>query len=494
MSEGKIIEIFNKGLGEVIDTMKTLSNQIKEQQAKIDKLSKENKDLNNRMKTLENSSKKNSKNSSKPPSSDEFKKKKTKSLRKKSNKKPGGQKGHEGKTLNFSENPDEIKVHKVDNCFKCGASLIDIEKERYEIRQQLDILESKLNTIEHRAEIKTCPECGHKNKGQFPEGVDKTIQYGNKIKALTVYLSQYQLIPYERIKETIKDTYSHELSVGTLVNFNKKSYLRLESIEDNIKKELLKSEVVHFDETGLKVESNSYWMHVASNEEYTYYISHKKRGKEAIDAAGVLPEFKNVAVHDCWKSYDQYDQCSHAVCNAHILRELNAITELEEQKWAEPFKCLLLEIKEAVDSNYSNNIFHLEEELLRKYYDDYDCLIANGKAEDYQINHKVYAKRKNAKKSTSLNLLNRLTLKKDLVLGFMYDFNIPFDNNQAERDVRMVKVKQKISGTFRSTDGADCFARIRGYISTVKKKGLGVLSCLETIFTSNPYDPTTSQS
>ncbi len=306
--------------------------------------------------------------------------------------------------------------------------MIDIEKERYEIRQQIDILESKLNTIEHRAEIKVCPECGHENKGEFPEGVDKTMQYGNKIKALTVYLSQYQLITYERIKETINDVYDHELSVGTLVNFNKKSYSKLEPIEDNIKKELLNSGVVHFDETGLKVESNSYWIHVASNEEYTYYTSHQKRGKEA------------------------------------------------------------------VDSNYSNNIFYLEEEMLKKYSDEYDRLIADGKAEDYQINHKEYSKRKNAKKSTSLNLLNRLTLKKDLVLSFMYDFNIPFDNNQAERDVRMVKVKQKISGTFRSTAGADCFARISGYISTIKKKGLGVLSCLETIFTSDPYDPTTSQS
>lgn len=435
MSEGKIIEIFNKGLGEVISTMKTLSNQIKEQEAKID-------ELNKRIKTLEGSSKKNSKNSSKPPSSDVFKKK-TKSLRKKSNKKPGGQKGHEGKTLNLTKNPDKIKVHKVDNCFKCGASLVDIEKERYEIRQQIDILESKLNTIEHRAEIKICPKCGHENKGSFPEGVDKTVQYGNKIKALIVYLSQYQLIPYERIKEIIRDMFNHKLSGGTLVNFNKKSYLNLESIEKNIRKELIKSEVVHFDETGLKIKSNSYWMHVASNDEYTYYISHKKRGKEAIDDAGVLPEFKNIAVHDCWKSYDQYNQCSHAVCNAHILRELNAITEIEEQKWAEPFKCLLLEIKEAVEINYSNNIFHLEEDLLRKYSDEYDRLIVNGKAEDYQINHKEYAKPKNGKKSTSLNLLNRLTLKKNSVLGFMYDFSIPFDNNQAERDVRMVKVKQK---------------------------------------------------
>jgi transposase len=492
MSEGKIIEIFNKGLGEVIGTMKALSNQIKEQQAKIDQLSKENRELNKRMKTLENSSKKNSKNSSKPPSSDTFKKKKTKSLRKKSNKKPGGQKGHEGKALSLSANPDQIEVHRVDNCFKCGASLIDVENERYEIRQKIDILESKLNTIEHRAEIKICPECGHRNKGDFPKGVDKTVEYGNKIKSLSVYLSQYQLIPYERTKEIIKDIYGHELSVGTLVNFNNKCYSRLELIEDNLRKELLNSKVIHCDETGLKIKGINYWMHVASNEELTYYTSHKKRGKEAIDAARVLPEFNNVAVHDCWKSYDQYEQCSHAICNAHILRELNAITELEKQKWAEPFKLLLLDIKESVDSNYSKNIFHLEEDLLKKYSDEYDILVANGKDEDYQINHNEYTKRKNAKNSTSLNLLNRLTLKKDSVLAFMYDFDIPFDNNQAERDVRMVKVKQKISGTFRSTDGADWFARIRGYISTIKKKKLGVQECLETIFTSNPYDPTIS--
>lgn len=481
MSDGKITEIYNKGLSEVMDVMKKMSNNIKEKDAKIEKLEAELRKLNKQRN-------KNSKNSSKPPSTDKVKKK-TKSLREKSDKKPGGQEGHKGQTLKLSENPDQVEICEAKKCFKCGASLIDIENKRYELRQKIDILESELNTIEYKAEVKICPECGYENKGAFPEGINKTVQYGEKIKALSVYLSQYQLIPYNRVKEIIKDIYDYDLSVGTLVNFNKNCYLNLEKIEANIKQEILNSKVIHCDETGLKVKDNNHWLHVASTESLTYYTIHKKRGKEAMDEAGILPHFNNMAVHDCWKPYDQYEQCSHAICNAHILRDLNSITEFEKQKWAEELKKLLLEIKKSAEDNSSKGIFYFEESKLKKYSNKYDTIISKGRCEDYKINEENYLKRKNAKKSDSLKLLNRLILRKNSILAFMYDFDIPFDNNQAERDVRMTKVKQKISGTFRSIRGSKWFARIRGYIGTIKKQKSEILKCLNTLFTSNPWNP-----
>lgn len=486
MSEGKITEVFNKGLSEVIGTMKKMSNDIKERDAKIEKLEAE-------LRKLEKQKAKNSSNSSKPPSSDGLNKK-TKSLRKKSDKKPGGQKGHEGITLELSPNPDEVKVQSVDKCIKCGASLIFLKSESYEIRQQIDALESKLKIIEYRAEIKTCPKCGHKNKGVFPEGIDNTVQYGEQIKALAVYFSKHQMIPYERLSDILEVMYGQQISTGSLVNFNKSCYYNLESIESNIKENLLESEVIHCDETGIKVNGKLQWTHVVSNDKFTFLKVHKKRGREAIDDIGILPNYNNIAVHDFWKSYDSYEDCIHASCGAHILRELVAVTELENQEWAKPMYDHLILIKEAVDTVKQNAISTISRDELENYSLEYDRIVSLGVSEDYEINHKMYSKRKNAKKSTSLNLLNRLILFKDRVLAFMYDFRIPFTNNQAERDLRMLKVSQKISGTYRSNFGAECSMRINGYISTLKKNSHNILKCLESVFTPNKFDPTLAQS
>jgi len=482
MSEGKITEVFNKGLSEVIGTMKKMSNDIKERDAKIEKLEAE-------LRRLEKQKSKNSSNSSKPPSSDGLNKK-TKSLRKKSNKKPGGQKGHEGITLELSPNPDEVKVQRVDKCIKCGASLVFLKSESYEIRQQIDALESKLKIIEYRAEIKTCPKCGHKNKGEFPEGIDNTVQYGEKIKALAVYFSKHQMIPYDRLSAILQVIYGQRISKGSLVNFNKLCYGNLESIEYNIKQKLLESDVIHCDETGIKVNGKLQWTHVVSNENYTFLKVHKKRGQEAINEIDILPNYENIAVHDFWKSYDSYTNCIHAACGAHILRELVAITELEKQKWAKPVYDLLMRIKESVDMSKQHANSTLSGDELQNYSLEYDRLVSKGVSEDFKINNIKYSERKNAKKSTSLNLLNRLILFKDRVLAFMYDFRIPFTNNQAERDLRMLKVSQKISGTYRSDFGAECSMRINGYISTLKKNSHNILKCLESVFTSCKFDPT----
>lgn len=282
-----------------------------------------------------------------------------------------------------------------------------------------------------------------------------------------MYLTQYQLIPFKRGTELISDMFNIKLSQGTMVNFNNTCHEKLKSIEENIKSAITNSQgAVHYDETGIYIDKKRQWLHVASNNKYTYYEAHEKRGKEAIDDINILPNFTRTAVHDCWKTYHKYS-CDHALCNAHILRELNAVYELEKQEWSKPMKNLLLEIKKEVDLswNTANTLTLDKTEAFKKRYEQ---ILQDGFKVDYIANREAYNKKK-VKKSTSLNLLNRLSGYQNQILAFMYDFETPFDNNLAERDLRMTKVKQKISGTFRSKDGAKSFTRIRGYVSTVQK-------------------------
>lgn len=489
MSEGKIIEIYNQGISQVIDAIQKLTVEIKTQKAEIETLSKENKLLTKRVISLESQINKNSNNSSKPPSADGFKKK-TKSLRTKSGKKPGGQEGHEGHTLFLSENPDEIIVLQVPECNNCGEKFSsNTQSKNYIRRQVIDIPNIKAKTTEFRAEVVICPKCKTKNVASFPSDVMSTVQYGNKLKAAAVYLTQYQLIPYKRSAELIADLFNIKLSQGSIVTFNEKCHERLEPVENNIKDCIANSiKAVHFDETGVYIDKKLKWLHVASNEEYTYYKAHEKRGKIATDAIGILPRFHGTAVHDCFKTYHQYTDCDHALCNAHILRELNGITELYKQDWAKLMKELLIEIKKEVDLHY-NTANALPLDKIEAFEKTYDEILKSALDEDYSKNIEVYSQPK-VKKSVSLNLINRLAGYNEQILAFMHDFDIPFDNNLAERDIRMTKVKQKISGGFRSTEGADGFTRIRGYISTVRKNCLNALECIESVFSENPVDPT----
>lgn len=488
MSEGQIIDIYNQGVSEVIGLIKELSNQIKSLDSQIETLSKGNKALTERVKSLESQVNKNSNNSSKPPSSDGFKKK-TKSLRTKSGKKPGGQEGHEGKTLCLHDTPDEIEIHNVEQCTECGASIKDVPPERYIVRQIIDIPDIKIKIVEHRSEVKICPHCKSKNTATFPEEIKNTVEYGERLKAIAVYLTQYQLIPYKRTTELIEDLFNHHLSQGSMVTFNQSCHDNLESITNKIRNSLTSYKgAVHFDETGIYIDKKRQWLHVASNENLTYYECHEKRGKDAIDDITILPNFTGTAVHDGFKSYHTYTKCNHALCNAHILRELNGITELQGQNWAKPMKNLLLEIKKEVDlAREKHNT--LPSDKIQDLESKYDKILKAGLDEDYAKNIELYSKEK-VKKSVSLNLLNRLSGYKEQILAFMYDFDIPFDNNLAERDLRMAKVKQKISGTFRSSAGANAFTRIRGYVSTVRKQGKNALDCIKSTFTVNPFDPT----
>jgi transposase len=299
-----------------------------------------------RIKELEAQFKKNSRNSSKPPSSDEFIK--PKSQRKKSGKPSGGQKGHKGDTLKMTNTPDNIVHHRVKTCQGCGHSLEEVQPQGVERRQVFDLPPLKIKITEHQTESKVCPYCGLKNKASFPEGVGLPVQYGDNLKAFLVYLNQYQMTPYKRAAELIQDVYGHRLSQGTLFNAIGAAYEALEPVEEEIINLLVGASVVHVDETGIRVLDQRQWLHVISTETLTYYAHHEKRGSKATDEIGILPRFKGVSVHDFWKPYFKYD-CGHALCNAHHLRELTGILELNQQKWPQEMIELLLEIKATVD-------------------------------------------------------------------------------------------------------------------------------------------------
>lgn len=439
--------------------------------------------LEKRVKELEDQLSKNSSNSSKPPSTDGFKKSPPKSLRKKSGKKPGGQKGHKGTTLKMVSKPDKVELHKVDVCENCNTDLshqmaMDIVR-----RQVYDIPPQKITITEHQAEIKGCACCGHLNKADFPTGIDRYVQYGPRIRGLVTYLQGYQLLPCERTKELIADIFNHNLSTGTLVNICNRAYTNLADFEDRLKKILVACVVAGFDETGFYVNGKRFWLHSCSTDLHAYYMVHQSRGRKAMNYASILPNFKGVAVHDFYSSYFGYN-CLHALCNAHVLRELTFIKERFGQQWADDMIQLLLKMKKAKERAILTNKDALADTTLKKYRIKFDQIIEDGlKKNPYKPPKEKKVGRPS--KPKPLNLVTRLKGHAEEYLRFFYNFKIPFDNNFSERDLRMMKVKQKISGCFRSVNGANSFARIRSYIVTARKQNVNPFKALVNLFGSN---------
>jgi len=483
-----IIAIYETGPDAVTALINSLNSEhkkiVEHQTARIT-------ELEEKVKLLEEKLNKNSLNSSKPPSTDNdaIKKLRTKSSRIKSGKKAGGQKGHTGATLSMVENPDFTEIHKVEKCTNCNKNLEDEDADSYEIRQVFDIPPVKIIVAEHRAEIKIC-SCGCTNKGKFPEDAPNPVQYGNRVTGLAIYLHDYQLIPYGRSCELLSDICGCEISPATLIKAENICFEKLEGFETEIKNLLYESPVVHFDETGCRINGLRYWLHVACTEKLTYYLPHPKRGSEAMDDMGILPGFKGTAVHDFWKSYFKYD-CKHSLCNVHTTRELTGILENYDQQWTNEMKALMFEIKDQVDETRKTSD-KLESDIISDFEERYDEITKIGLKENPLplIPQDQPKKRGRKKQSNAKNLLDRFINFKGDILRFMYDFNVPFDNNQAERDVRMMKVQQKISGTFRSAHGADVFSRIRGFISTVKKNKLSVIEAIQDALSRKPFIPT----
>ncbi len=447
-------------------------------------------ELRERVAKLEAQLAQNSRNSSKPPSSDGVKKPKPKSRRGRSGRKVGGQKGHPGYRLEPVAEPEHIERYGVSQCEHCGCGLADIAAQAVERRQVFELPALKVEVTEHQAEIKCCPECGQSTEGQFPAGVEQAVQYGPQLKSTAVYFSHYQLLPFHRLGEVFEDVFCHKLSAGTLVNTNEACYEQLEGAQEQIKEQIVASAVAHFDETGVRVEGKGHWLHVASTPGLTYYAVDEKRGSKAMERMGILPRFQGTAIHDHWKPYFTYP-CHHGLCNAHHLRELTFVHEHYGQAWAKDMLDCLLDIKKAVDES-KTQCLEPESEQRRAFAVRYDEIIEEG----LRVNplpeppaEGAAKKRGRKKQSKPKNLLDRLKGFKKEVLAFMDDSQIPFDNNQGERDVRMMKVQQKISGTFRSQHGAGVFARIRGYISTARKNGVNVMEALLGAFQGNPFSP-----
>ena len=359
-------------------------------------------------------------------------------------------------------------------CEECGHNLENVEVEAYEKRQVFDIPPVNLIVTEHQSQIKTCPNCGKLNKADFPESVKYPVQYGPNILASAIYCKNYQFIPYERISEFFSDIMGIKICSATIIRAEKECFRNLEEFENTIKEKLIASPVIHCDETGMKIEGKRHWLHVASNDKYTCYFAHPKRGSEAMDAMGILPEFKGIAVHDGWKPYTNYD-CDHALCNVHLKRELTGIEENYKQQWAKDMNELLSEMKKYTDE-CKEQIKDLDFEQIKALEERFNTILMKGIEENPpSLNPKRKGKRGRNPKTKARNLLDRFIEHKEKILRFLTDLKVPFENNQAERDIRMMKLQQKISGTFRTTQGAQAFCRIRAYISTIKKNNLPVI-------------------
>jgi len=459
---------------------------IKRQAAIIEQLLRQVKRLTQRVDELEARLGKNSRNSHKPPSTDGYDKPQPKSRRKRSNRPSGGQPGHKGHTLEQVEQPDDIELHTLEVCPACQSSLKGAAVRGYEHRQVFDVPAFKVRVTEHQAEIKECPCCNHTGKGAFPEGVTQPVQYGVQVKALVSYFSQYQLLPYQRVQEVLRDALNVSISQGSIKNILTHCHGRLSSFDEQVRALLIDADVAHFDETSLQVEKRKYWLHSASTAKLTHYLIHPKRGLAAMDAAGVLPHFTGRAVHDHWKPYYDYD-CKHALCNAHHLRELTYAEERFQQQWAARLRTCLLDAKEEVDTAKSAGLSSLSGQRIDYHQRRYSRFLREGICE-LPILESPRDKPRNGrvKQHKAKNLHDRLRKHKSEVLAFLYDFSVPFDNNQAERDVRMTKVKQKVSGCFRSEQGAMSFARARSYLSTARKQGHNLLEALVAVFNGDP--------
>ncbi len=435
------------------------------------------------VKLLTNQKGLNSRNSSKPPSTDQTgSNKKNKKTDNESDentdenkRKPGAQNGHKGTTLKQTKNPDEVKELEVDRSTIPTGKYTVIG---YEKRQVIDISIKKVIT-EYQAQI-LIDENGTRYVADFPKDVSKAVQYGNALKAHSVYMSQYQLLPYDRMREYFKNEFNIPLSTASIYSFNKQAYNKLEPFIDIVKQNLNVAKVVHADETGVNVNGKLNWVHVNSNKYWTYLFPHKKRGYLAMEKMGVLPYFKGVLCHDHWKTYYKFIACLHALCNAHHLRELTCSYEQYGMKWANDMLKLLLKIKKAVDE--SGGV--LNEKDSDNYTREYRQLLTKADLEcpAPDPNKRKKGQRGRLKRSKPRNLLERLINYEADVLRFMMDIDVPFTNNQGENDLRMTKVHQKISGCFRSFEGAQIYCRVRSYIGTCKKQGVSSSKALRMLF------------
>lgn len=413
-----------------------------------------------------------SENSHRPPSSEPFVK--PKSLRQKTGRKPGGQIGHPGETLLRERHPDRTITLEADYCPDCGFDLSTVPAHDHVKRQTQDVDIRRVST-DYFAQKKICPNCHRPVTAKFPEEVSHYIQYGPTISAIMVYLNQGNNIPFDRLAKVSRDVFNTPLSQGTLVNMVEECGMSLETSMSYIKAKLLAAPVINADETGIRVKGSLRWLHSVSNASYTYLETHPKRGNKATEQINLLPNYHGILIHDFWKSYFAYEKCQHALCNAHILRELTGIVDNFHLQWASDMKALLLELYAQVMAEGGFLVGH----PLTAFKVRYDNILADGRLEDpVEISENPSTKRGRVPKTKAQNLWERMAHYKEDILRFAADWEIPFDNNLAERDIRMAKIFGKISGGFRSEDGNIHYGRIRSYLSTANKQGYSMFDAL----------------
>ncbi|TAN31371.1 IS66 family transposase [bacterium] len=481
MERAGAVAIYRQGEDACVEVLLSLASAVEALQGQVAV-------LESRMAELEARLRENSRNSSRPPSSDGLGKPppKPRSRRRRSGRKPGGQPGSEGHHLAQVADPDEVVSHEPAACRGCGGGLEDAELVGAERRQVFDLPpETRLVVCEHRSTRRRC-DCGTVTAGAFPEPVRAPAQYGPRLRAFVLYLAVYQHLPYERIQRLLADRYGAHLSTGTLQAIVQAGAAGLGPFLEQVRLELVASPVVHVDETGARAAGKLHWVHEATTRTLALYRLHAKRGKDGIDDLGVLTNFTGTVVHDGFTPYRHYTRCSHALCNGHHLRELAAAEE-QGQPWASELACLLVELNTAVEAAKEAGQAALDPAVLARYQRQYRALLAAG----YELNPEPdrTGRRGRPKQGKTRSLLLRLDRYQDDALRFATDLNVPFDNNQGERDLRMIKLQQKISGCWRSSEGAASFLALRSYIQTARKQGQDILAVLQDAADGRPWLP-----
>lgn len=433
---------------------------------------------------------KNSNNSSKPPSTDGFKKPVNKncSLREKSGKKPGGQKGHSGSYLTVLSEPDQIEEHIHADCKNCPhyemcRKAADVKETRYVIDAVVEV-----NITAHKLlSMPSCLKCGCEKTGVFPDSVSSYMQYGENLEALVDTLNTVGAVSVKRTHEILGGVFNIPISTGTISNMVSRCAKKIEPALEIIQSKLKESPINHSDETGTNINGKVEWAHCLSNDKYTYITLHAKRGYAAIEEIGILPEYKGVLVHDCWAPYWKLEGVTHQLCCAHLLRELNGVLENNpEQKWASEFKELLVKMKRSKDKAIRQEKDALSKITLKRYSNRYDEILRLA-YEENPIPEKNPGKRGKQKRGKILSLIDRLFKHKGEVCLFLYDFSVPFDNNQAERDIRNIKVKTKVSGFFKTEEGAKNYLKIMSFVGTAKKLGINAYQAIKLAVIGSPY-------
>jgi len=442
-------------------------------QLRVEELEKENALLRQENSDLKSRLKSNSQNSSRPPSSDGYKKKPTVALPKKGKAKQGGQKGHKGDTLSQDKNPDHIVKLVPDQC-DCGHHFTSQECMLAGKRQVFELPQPKLEVTEYQLHKATCPECGLRHQSKAPDGVTAPVQYGNQAKAFAVLLNTHYKMPFNKIQLLFSDLFGYAINESTVYSASRQCYDQLKKTEEVIKSKVSKANVAHADESGLRVLGKLHWLHTATTLDYTYLFVHEKRGKLALESnKSVLGNIRGWLVHDCWSSYFKFTGLKHAICGAHILRELQGLIDSGESKWAKTFHSFLMRLY--------NKPFKQRREQIDTIKTRYLQICSRGEKQEPPP-YKTPGKKGRSKRTKGRNLVERLIREMDAVLAFAFNEEVPFTNNLAERDIRPVKVKMKVSNCFRSMDGAETYARIESFVSTVRKNKRNIFEELANTF------------